>query len=835
MMLTLREQFGSVAANIANSNAEAARSIDRLASGDRITRAADDVASLSVSTSLTTAITALRQARTNAAQAESLLQVMEGGLREIDGILQRMNALSVQANSGTLTSAERGFLDQEFQNLYREIDRIAEQTTFGNLQPLKALNFSNAATFDTQAGRQYEAYLNFETNWNNNNQFIRLGPNFNNNERFFWRNNVNVGDPRYNIQNAPTLEGKARNLVEFWNNPNSITQTDERFNTIRMELVSPTRVKITSLSRGEPAQLFFISDNRSSNVVQNGINTDGRAWDRGGAERDYILRESGVGSATGLEYGSTSVVGQTFGGLINTIQQERAELRLRIGQETGGINNNQRFQVDNLLNGVGPNYQFRNNATNDDFHIQLGANNRETLANLVAFLNTRDVDNIAGGNNRGSGLRFVEFERDGLDMIIRSRFSGTPTDTRGEPLRFLESTTAGTFFGSDGSNINNNDSLTGGADTGINTSGVVNADFVGTISGFQAEFLNPNQVRVSLKVGAETYRATISNTSPVANERYRLVSDNGGYFDIELRGGASGAMSVNNQADANRFAALLDNDFRQLQFYQQRTMSNFQSNAAASLQGSQLKVKSNDFSQDFVISDIVIRARNETQDGNAQISFVVDDEIYTNVNMLDRGIEATATYRFRSNRDANKEIIFVNGNTFFDLGSRELANTFRDAMLRALPARNIEASVRIGFQLDQSTDSKLDVSLVNSTTRELFGDETISIVSEDAAKEAFGRVKVAIKRLTEIRAEVGSTMQRAIYAGNAISSALVNQQAARSALTDTDITFESTQRALALVQANAAIGVLSQANGLKENLISLVIDPLAALSPLTGE
>lgn len=120
-------------ANISKASSMAATSIGRLSSGERITKASDDVAALSVGTSLRTQVTTLRMALINTSQGSSMLQVADGALAEIQNILQRQKAIAVQAGSGSLTDTERGFLNQEFQNLTSEIDRIASATNFNGV------------------------------------------------------------------------------------------------------------------------------------------------------------------------------------------------------------------------------------------------------------------------------------------------------------------------------------------------------------------------------------------------------------------------------------------------------------------------------------------------------------------------------------------------------------------------------------------------------------------------------------------------------------------------------------------------------------------------------
>jgi flagellin len=103
-----------------------------LASGSRIVHAADDAAGLAISENIRGQVAGIRMARNNAFNAQSLIQVSEGGLNEISNILIRLRELGVQAASDTVSDVERSFLDQEAQQLVAESDRIAKSTKFGN-------------------------------------------------------------------------------------------------------------------------------------------------------------------------------------------------------------------------------------------------------------------------------------------------------------------------------------------------------------------------------------------------------------------------------------------------------------------------------------------------------------------------------------------------------------------------------------------------------------------------------------------------------------------------------------------------------------------------------
>lgn len=105
-------------------------SIEHLASGSRINKAADDAAGLAISEKLKGDIRSYRQATKNANDGVSLIQVAEGGLTEIGNILSRLRELSIQGASDTVNQTERSFINKEVQQMKSEIDRITESTEF---------------------------------------------------------------------------------------------------------------------------------------------------------------------------------------------------------------------------------------------------------------------------------------------------------------------------------------------------------------------------------------------------------------------------------------------------------------------------------------------------------------------------------------------------------------------------------------------------------------------------------------------------------------------------------------------------------------------------------
>ena len=105
-------------------------SMERLASGSRISRAADDAAGLAISEKMKGQIRSIRQDVRNAHDGISMIQTAEGGMNEIGNILTRFRELSIQAASDTIGDVERGFVDKEVQQLKQEVTRISASTEF---------------------------------------------------------------------------------------------------------------------------------------------------------------------------------------------------------------------------------------------------------------------------------------------------------------------------------------------------------------------------------------------------------------------------------------------------------------------------------------------------------------------------------------------------------------------------------------------------------------------------------------------------------------------------------------------------------------------------------
>jgi flagellin len=146
-----------VATNMASINSQRAlgesqarinSSMEKLSSGSRINKAADDAAGLAISENFKAQIRSARQANRNAGDGISLVQTAEGGLNEIGNIIVRMRELGIQAASDTVSDVERSFVNKEVEQLKEEMQRIALSTKWGKT----ALLDGSSPSFDFQVG-----------------------------------------------------------------------------------------------------------------------------------------------------------------------------------------------------------------------------------------------------------------------------------------------------------------------------------------------------------------------------------------------------------------------------------------------------------------------------------------------------------------------------------------------------------------------------------------------------------------------------------------------------------------------------------------------------------
>jgi len=135
-----------------NTNVQVGRAMERLASGLRINRAADDAAGLAVSEVMRSQIRGMGVAQRNAQDGVSMVQVADGALGNVGDMLQRLRDLAVQASNGTLTDSQRANLDAEVQQIVTEINKTGTDTEFNGIKILAGSVATAASAVTLQVG-----------------------------------------------------------------------------------------------------------------------------------------------------------------------------------------------------------------------------------------------------------------------------------------------------------------------------------------------------------------------------------------------------------------------------------------------------------------------------------------------------------------------------------------------------------------------------------------------------------------------------------------------------------------------------------------------------------
>jgi flagellin len=143
-MLTVNTNVASLNAqrNLSISQQSLSQSMQRLSSGLRINSAADDAAGLAISSGMNAQVTSMNQDVRNANDAVSFSQTADGALSQIGNLLTTMRSLATEAATGTVSSAQRGYLNSEFGRLATEITRIASATQFNGIHMLNGATSS---------------------------------------------------------------------------------------------------------------------------------------------------------------------------------------------------------------------------------------------------------------------------------------------------------------------------------------------------------------------------------------------------------------------------------------------------------------------------------------------------------------------------------------------------------------------------------------------------------------------------------------------------------------------------------------------------------------------
>jgi flagellin len=806
--------------NIGKASSSASASVARLSSGNRIVRASDDVASLAAGTSLRTQVTTLRMAMINTSQGASMLQVADGGLSQITDILQRQKAIAIQAGAGSMAAQERGFLNQEFQELSAEIDRLTNTTNFNGVVLLNGSLFDRVEPqTNASAAGAATASISFNTS-------MVGGKNLTFNGVTFTTTTVLAAATGVNFFSGD-VNGMVDNLVQLLNASTNNAISGISYTRSGNSVVITQNSGIGSIGRA------FSFDVNGVGLGVGGVTVSG--IQSNGVVTRYFLQG---GTEDGLGFGRTTASGVVGDNILTGQNQVRANQQFTVPPTPAAA-------VTALFSGKGITFNDGANlsfnfvlaaaATNNATEIVIGATLEETLDNAVQTLRAYAAQpNATAGaptNDRRILFDQFDFNREGRQVNIERKAFGNMFN--------VGANTASISFGSSvagaGPTTGSGTFANGATTGGVSYNGVQNAAFTGKISGFTATYTNNvNLVNYSVTVGGIAYDAFNINTAPTANTTIRFSSNNGGFFEVEMA--ANNGANVTDQAGANVLAARLNAAFGGLTFYQERNVSSYTGAGAiltngvpsGSLTGTSVRIQGSDFTN-LGIQDIKVQAPAPGTT-NGIIEMTINGETYRSGD-IGSFIRPNSLVRLVNLTDANKYVEFygpatTNTNTTLttaltiDFSTGERAASFQEALKTAFGFGSGGTSLE--FQVGTTTSDTLKVSLGNAQTSKIFGGQAIDVLTQANAANASNVLDDAIDRITSIRADVGALQSRFNYASNNIESSLQNQDAARGILLDTDVAQESTAYATAQVQLQAGIAVLAQANLLPQNLLKLI-------------
>ena len=205
---------------------------------------------------------------------------------------------------------------------------------------------------------------------------------------------------------------------------------------------------------------------------------------------------------------------------------------------------------------------------------------------------------------------------------------------------------------------------------------------------------------------------------------------------------------------------------------------------------------------------------------DATIDVTINGETFRSPANLGGDIGDRETIRLTSIDDANRFITFRAGAATIDISNGANADQLESDLKDALGFGT--GGGALSFQVGSTPGDTLQVRISGVTTQKLFGGQSLDVLTQTSAGDAFNVLDDALNQVASITADVGAYQSRFSYASGNLANSITYTDEARSALADTDIASEATNFALAQLQANSAIAVLTQINGLSSNLLQLL-------------
>lgn len=782
--------------NLRMAGDQAQLSIARLSSGNKIIRAADDVAGLSIGTSLRTTVSTLRTALKNATQASTLLQVADGGLGKIGDILQRQKALATQANSGTLSTTERGYLNQEFQSLKNEIDRLVSSTKFNSItlldgstaaSKLSSFNF-NSYQAVTTSGAAAANRLTAATGivlTGTSNAFREVIPNQWTGASFTATNST-TGTATL------TVAG-----ISFVSNP-----FDTTAGATTVDLHNSTYGTITLNFGG--ATTLGTAANASS------VQDDIRTWEF------KVRQELNDFNATG------GLLNGMLGSAVTLDKNSGTFSNLSIGsfdvaKSTGTGNNDATLRVD--IGGE----TFTSSTVNGTI------DNTVTALVLKSTNNTKVLDTFTQSADTGNGIT------SGI-VATTSWTSGAGAGqlVASNGIQFGGGVTTAAQLAAWKAVLQNDWSTATLTATGAATATVATLTINGVA--FTSAATNTAAATTALTLNNTTYGDIILNFGSTS---YATTALRDAWLDDVQTAVRQADFKVrNNVADIDASSTALSGM------------------VAADVQ---LQRNGNQFTN-LSVGTISVKGATTATSNDAALSIMIGSEEFSIDNLAssinNTTSSATSPIVLNGTTSGNQlRINFSNiGTNAFNLTDSRDVKEFEEALKQVLGSEsalrfnfaNISSSTKINmstddgikslqqalnkafgynpmqFQVGVASSDIIELSLKDSGTSKLYGGKTLDLTSQTNAITAADQLDAAIQTITALRADVGGLQSRFTYAAASLDTSIQNLDTARAGFLDTDVSDESTKFAQEQVLMQASISVLAQANQLPQNLLKLI-------------
>jgi flagellin len=339
------------------SQAVSSQAMERLSSGLRINSAKDDAAGLAISTGMQSQIKGINQGVRNANDGISMAQTAEGSMDEMTNILQRMRELSVQASNDTNSSSNRASIQKEVDQLYSELDRIAETTQFNGTKLLDGSNKSTTLQIGANSGETLSFSIDAVTTKDLNlNAVSSLGEL--NGGRVSGNstadgdvaiNGVDIGASGTTAKSAAAainsetgltgVTAQAYNTVEGTGNISGVTTGDLTIDGGN----GPVTIEATS-----SAQDLVDTINRDVGGVTASLNSDGGLVLSNDTGEDIVIGNAGGGNGDAAAIGLTE---DTFKGSVSLTSSDGSEIE--ISQGSSATASSDAVQNIGLNEGVG--------------------------------------------------------------------------------------------------------------------------------------------------------------------------------------------------------------------------------------------------------------------------------------------------------------------------------------------------------------------------------------------------------------------------------------------------------------------------------------------------